>query len=100
MTVPKFQDGGKARKFSLGCSEKYIRMAVPKTPRLSASQSISPRQRRQNPRPAAHALVEAREVKLLVRRMHAVIIEREADHERVHAKHALEVGDDRDRAAL
>src|SRR5262245_32491398 len=60
----------------------------------------SPRQRRQNPRPAARALVEAREIVLLVGRMHPVVVEREADHDRVHAEHALEVADDRDRAAL
>ena len=30
--------------------------------------------------------------------MHAIVVEREADHDRVHAEHALEVADDRDRA--
>src|SRR5262245_9528432 len=60
------------------------------------SGTVSPRQRCQYPRPAARALVEAGEVVLLVWRMHAVVIEREADHQRVHAEHALEVGDDRD----
>ena len=57
------------------------------------------RQRVQNARPGADALVEAFEVELLVRRMHAVVVEREADQQRIHAEHALEVGDDRDRAA-
>src|SRR5262249_44101732 len=52
-----------------------------------------PRQRRQYARPAAHTFVEAREVIFLVRRMHAIVVEREADHQRVHAKHALEVSD-------
>src|SRR5262245_3356272 len=60
----------------------------------------SPRQRRQNACPAARALMERGEVVLLVRRVHAVIVKREADHDRVHAEHALEVADDRDRAAL
>jgi hypothetical protein len=32
--------------------------------------------------------------------MHAVVVERETDHDRIHAQHALEVADDRDRAAL
>src|SRR5215831_609973 len=32
--------------------------------------------------------------------MHAIVIEGEADHDRIHAQHALEVADDRDRAAL
>ena len=31
--------------------------------------------------------------------MHAVVVEREADQQRIHPQHALEVGDDRDRAA-
>ena len=31
--------------------------------------------------------------------MHAIVVEREADHERVHAEHRLEVADDGDRAA-
>src|SRR6476646_6615992 len=53
-------------------------------------------QRVQNARPGADALVEAFQVELFVGRMHAVIVEREADQERVHAEHALEVGDDRD----
>src|SRR5260221_10824960 len=32
--------------------------------------------------------------------MHTVVIEREADHNRVHTENALEVADDRDRATL
>src|SRR5215468_1825605 len=32
--------------------------------------------------------------------MHPVVIEREADHNRVHSKNPLEVADDRDRATL
>src|SRR5438876_2316683 len=56
------------------------------------------RQRRQYPRPAPRALVEAREIIFFVRRMHAVVVEREADHDGVHAKHALEVADNRNRA--
>src|SRR5689334_5285975 len=32
--------------------------------------------------------------------MHAVVIERESDHDRVHAEDALEVADNRDRATL
>jgi 2-haloacid dehalogenase len=59
----------------------------------------SRRQRVEDARPAPDALVERGQVELLVRRMHAVVVEREADHERVHAEHALEVADDRDRAA-
>src|SRR5580704_6252726 len=31
--------------------------------------------------------------------MHAVIVEREADHERVHAEYGLEIADDRNRTA-
>src|SRR3984893_10355013 len=55
-------------------------------------------QRRQNPRPAADAFVEAFQVEFLVGRMHPVVVEREADHQRLHAEHALEVTDDGDRA--
>ena len=58
-----------------------------------------PRQRREDARPGARALVERGEIVLLVRRMHAVVIEAEADQQRVHAEHVLEIADDRDRAA-
>ena len=58
-----------------------------------------PRQRRDDARPGARALVERGEVVLLVRRMHAVVVEAEADQQRVHAEHVLEIADDRDRAA-
>ena len=57
------------------------------------------RQRVENPRPGADALVVAGEVELLVRRMHAVVVEREADQERIHAEHALEIRHNRHRAA-
>src|SRR3569833_2989092 len=50
-------------------------------------------------RPRADALVVGRDVELLVRRMHPIVVERKADEQRVHAQHVLEVADDRDRAA-
>src|SRR5580704_9953894 len=56
-------------------------------------------QRRQNPRPAADAFVEAFQVEFLVRRMDPVVVEREADHQRLHAEHGLKIADDGDRAA-
>src|SRR4029079_10317969 len=59
----------------------------------------SRRERREDARPAARALVEARQVVLLVRRMHPVVVEPEADEERVEPERALEVADDRDRAS-
>ena len=59
----------------------------------------SARQRRQNPRPAADAFVETPEIELFVGRMHTIVVERETDHECVHAQYGLEVADDRDRAA-
>src|SRR6202140_59985 len=57
------------------------------------------RQRRQNPRPAADTFVKARQIELLIGRMHAIVIEREADHQRIHAEHGLEIADDRNRTA-
>src|ERR1700761_1106980 len=57
------------------------------------------RKLRQNPRPGADALVEALEVVLLVRRMDVVVVEAEADQQRVQSQRLLEVGDDRDRGA-
>ena len=63
------------------------------------SEQPLPRQRRDDARPGARALVERGEVVLLVRRMHAVVVEPEADQQRVHAEHGLEIADDRDRAA-
>src|ERR1700681_454932 len=32
--------------------------------------------------------------------MHAIVVERKADHDRIHAEHPLEITDERDRAAL
>src|SRR5258708_28181266 len=57
------------------------------------------RERRQYPGPAPRALVEAREIVFLVRRMDAVVIEAEADQQRVDAEEPLEIGNDPDRAA-
>src|SRR6476660_1441132 len=57
------------------------------------------RERAQNPRPGADALVETLEVILLVRRMDVVVVEAEADQEAVEAERALEIRDDRDRGA-
>src|SRR4051812_39393298 len=57
------------------------------------------RERSQNPRPGADALVEALEVILLVRRMDVVVVETEADQQAVEAERALEIRDDRDRGA-
>src|SRR5258708_3933270 len=57
------------------------------------------RQRREDARPGARALVERLEVVFLVRRMHAVVIKAEADQQRVHAEYILEVADNRNRSA-
>src|SRR6266851_4968234 len=57
------------------------------------------RQRRQYPRPAARALVEAGEIVLLVGRVNAVVVEAEADQQRVDPDEPLEIANDRDRAA-
>src|SRR6476660_7257575 len=57
------------------------------------------RERAQNPRPGADALVETLEVILLVRRLDVVVVETEADEEAVEAERALEIRDDRDRGA-
>src|SRR5947209_4864925 len=54
---------------------------------------------REDARPAAGALVEGFEVVFLVGRVHAVVVEREADEQRVHAEHFPELADDRDRPA-
>src|SRR6478736_7169842 len=53
----------------------------------------------QESRPASGALGEALHIILLVRRMAAVVIEREADQQRVHAKLRAERLDDGDRRA-
>ena len=57
------------------------------------------RQRAHHPRPAPGALVERGEVVFLVGRMDPVVIEAEADQERIDAERPLEIADDRDRAA-
>src|SRR6476620_4711188 len=57
------------------------------------------RERAQDSRPGADALVEALQVVLLVRRMDVVVVEAEADQEAVEAERALEIRDDRDRGA-
>src|SRR6185369_16684242 len=57
------------------------------------------RERAQDPRPGADALVEALEVVLLVRRMNVVVVETEADQQAVEAERTLEIRDDRDRGA-
>src|SRR6202034_4531106 len=67
--------------------------------RLKRRSTSLVRERCQDPRPGADALVEALEIELLVRRVHPVVIERKTDHQGVHAEHGLEIADDRDRAA-
>src|SRR5690242_4634751 len=57
------------------------------------------RERGEYARPAPNALMEAREVVFLVGRVDPVVIEAEADQQRVHAEEPLEVGADRDRGA-
>src|SRR4051795_6084600 len=57
------------------------------------------RERAQNSRPGADALVEALEVVLLVRRMDVVVVEAEANRQAVEAERLLEIRDDRDRGA-
>src|SRR4029450_91844 len=57
------------------------------------------RERGEDTRPGADALVVALEVVLLVRRMDVVVVETKADQEAGEAEAALEIGDDRDRSA-
>src|SRR3954470_22317338 len=57
------------------------------------------RQRREDARPGADALVEAFQVVLFVRRMDVVVVEAKADQQAVEAECSLEVGNDRDRCA-
>src|SRR5262245_30159598 len=57
------------------------------------------RQRREHPRPRADAAMEGGELVFLVGRMDAVVVETEADHQRIHSEEALEGTDDGDRAA-
>src|SRR6516225_11591400 len=57
------------------------------------------RQRGKDARPGADALVKALQIVLLVRRMDVVVVEPEADQQRVDPEALLEVGDDRDRCA-
>src|ERR1700759_2674277 len=57
------------------------------------------RERREDARPGADALVIARQVVLLVRRMDVVVVEAEADQERVEPERFLEIGHNRDRGA-
>src|SRR5436853_6745024 len=64
-----------------------------------ASMRKSGRQRGEDARPAARTFVERGELVFLVRRMDAVVVEAEADHQRIHFEIALENADDRDRAA-
>src|SRR5260370_38486560 len=61
--------------------------------------ALPSRQLRKDARPAPRALVERREIVLLVGRVHPVVIEREADEQRIHAEHVAELADDRNRAA-
>src|SRR3954447_24336674 len=56
------------------------------------------RQSRKDACPGARALVEALQIVFLVRRVDAVVVETEADEERVETERALEVTADRDRA--
>src|SRR5204863_2630246 len=55
--------------------------------------------RGEDARPAARPFVERGELVFLVRRMDAVVVEAETDHQRIHSQIALENADDRDRAA-
>src|SRR6516165_5150573 len=57
------------------------------------------RERGEDARPGADALVKALQIVLLVRRMDVVVVEPEADQQRVDPEALLEVGDDRDRCA-
>ena len=66
------------------CAAPGTQSTAPPTPRM---------------RPGACALVERGEVVFLVRGVHAVVVEGEADQQRVHAEHVLEIADDRDRTA-
>ena len=58
-----------------------------------------PRQRFQNTRPGADALVEALEIVLLVRAVDAVVLQAEAGKHHVHAQRLFELRGDRDGAA-
>src|SRR5262245_24509499 len=57
------------------------------------------RERRKDAGPAADAFVKRGQIVFLVRRMDAVVVEPEADQQRIHAEHALELGDDGNRGA-
>src|SRR6266540_1305913 len=57
------------------------------------------RERAQNPRPGADALVITFQIVLLVRRMDVVVVEAEADQHSIEAERALEIRHDRDRRA-
>ena len=54
---------------------------------------------RQDARPASRAFGEAAQIVFLVRRVDAVVIKREADQKRIHAKPRAEGFDNRDRGA-
>src|SRR5437763_961153 len=66
---------------------------------IARSKRKSGRERGENTRPAARAFMERGELVFLVRRMDAVVLEPEADHQRIHLEVALKDADDRDRAA-
>src|SRR5215212_8234244 len=81
---------------------KAARGAATKTTSRAARRETRmtlPGQRGKDARPAARALVEAGEIIFFIRRMHPVVVEGEADEQRVEAERALEVADDRDGAA-
>src|SRR5277367_3818421 len=72
------------------------------SPRMTSEGVCLPRQFgefSEDARPGADALVEALQVVLLVWRMDVVVVETEADQQRVETERLLEVGDDRDRGA-
>src|SRR5438270_8770735 len=64
-----------------------------------ASKRKSGREGGENARPAARAFMKRGELVFLVRRMDAVVVEPEADHQRIHFQIVLKDADDRDRAA-
>jgi hypothetical protein len=57
------------------------------------------RQRAENPRPRANALVETLQVVFFVRRMDVVVVEPKTHQHGVETERALEIRDDRDRGA-
>src|SRR3954470_5323760 len=57
------------------------------------------RHRSDHPRPGSDAAMVTGQIVFLVRRMDAVVVEAEADHDAVHSENALELRYDRNRAS-